>query len=109
MPLIEPRATTPAVVTSDRPNSRWSIRQNWRRLAMSNSERAAAISTTPRAATGTNCSGPVNTSSTTAMVAAATNPVTCVLPPAVTAMAVRESAPVTTKPWVNEEAMLAAP
>ena len=75
----------------------------------SNSDKAAAISTTPRAATGTNWSGPVNSNSTRAIVAAATNPVTCVFPPEVTAIAVRESAPVTTKPWVRDEAMLAAP
>ena len=43
------------------------------------------------------------------MVAAAIRPVTCVRPPAATPTAVRESAPVTTKPCDSAEEMLAAP
>ena len=43
------------------------------------------------------------------MAVAATSPVTCVRPPAVTPTAVRESAPVTTKPCDRAEVMLATP
>ena len=48
-------------------------------------------------------------SSTSAIVAAATRPVTCVLPPMTSLIAVRESAPVTAKPCDRPAAMLQAP
>ena len=69
----------------------------------------ARISTAPSAATGTQASVPVRNSSTIAIAAAATSPVTCVRPPELSAIAVRESAPLTAKPCETAAATLAAP
>src|SRR5262245_10568488 len=102
-------ATTPSVVINDNPTSRRSYFQISRSVLTSNSENAAKTSTAPSAATGTYRSGSVKNNSTAAMVIAATSPVTCVRPPAATPTAVRESAPVTTKPCDSAEAMLATP
>ena len=106
---MAPSATTPSVVIAARPTSVRSMFQISRSVRVSNSEIETNTSNAPKAATGTYCKGPVKNSNTTAIVAAATNPVTWVRPPAASATAVRESAPVTANPCEMADARLAAP
>ena len=109
MPLMAPNATTPSVVTIASPTSIRSMRQNSRKVLVSNSDSAANTSSAPKAAFGTYCRGPVKNRRTAAIAAAVTRPVTWVRPPEVSATAVRESAPVTANPCEMAEARLAAP
>ena len=104
-----PSTSTPSVVPSDRSPSRQLIRARSRSPVTSNRPSAETNTTAARAAVGTRASGALRKSSTNSMVAAATMLTSWVLPPTALLTAVRESAPVTGKPWASPEARLLAP
>ncbi len=108
-PGSTPRTSTPSVVPNDRSPSRQLIRTRSRSPVRSNRLIAETKTTAASAAVGTRASGALRKSRANSMAAAATTLTSWLLPPTALLTAVRESAPVTAKPWASPEARLLAP
>ncbi|VFS31109.1 Predicted cell-wall-anchored protein SasA (LPXTG motif) [plant metagenome] len=108
-PFSTPNATTPAAAKAAKANSAREIRASVAKARQS--KRCSAASSRMAASTGCGSqnSAALASVSTMASARAATMLATGELAPAARPTAVRESAPVTTKPWNRPDAMLAAP
>ena len=97
------------VVAIDSRNSKRSIVRSRRSVRTSRRPTPAMMSTAASAVLGMKRRGPVRKSTTAAVAAAAKSPVTRDLPPAASLTAVRESAPLMTKPCERPDEILAMP
>ena len=109
MPGSTPSSATPRNAAIESPNSvrRWC--QSRRVAGRSASESAAAITMAPSVGWGTYSIAPVANTSTKAITAAPTTPVTWEREPACSDTAVRDPLVLTGKPWNSPAKMFAAP